>query len=267
MANGRTLRDLRSLIDAGLGMRADAISSYGHKNRNVEILAEIMDADMPPTSSAEMIKFFMRGAIPFPMLSEYGSYIIFFNPVVDAALITSWHVHEGSAQIARVRLVAGETLEGSQISARTARWTNTEAMADEIYELVSKTQSATSRPTQLYIRRVQELIGEKQHNHVTSVRRIAASAIGASEDHISCVKKMNGLGNSSRTLTIFSSKTNINYDIEDLEIVPAGGLEHNDLAILIYSSVEKPGIFFFAAADKSRNCELVSFNGLNSIGY
>lgn len=267
LGNGRPLKDLRDLIGVGLGLRTDAISE-GDKRQNVIVpLADKLGIDMPQESLAGMLRFFMRGAIPFPMLTSSGSYVVFVNPVADSVLLTSWTISGGKLTLESARLVTGETLEGSKTTALTARWTNTDAMADTVQGIAQSAQKMTSNPTPSAMKRVEDILSGKQENHVLPFRRISAAALGTSGKNVSCVKALLNLGTDVQSLSRVAEKTNVSKETTKYELLPVSGIELGEITILVYSFKELPGSFVFAAADQRKNCGLFSLNVLRTIEY
>lgn len=267
LENGRSLRDLRDLIDVGLGLRADTLTEDA-KGQNVVLpLADKLGIDMPRESLAGMLRFFMRGAVPFPMMTESASYVVFMNPVADSVLLTSWVTSEGKVLLESARLVTSETLEGSEHSALTARWTNTDAKADTLWEVVQKAQELTAHPKPSDLKRVEDIFRESQAKHVLPIRRITAAALGTSEKNIACVGKLLSLGTNIKSLSLAADKTNISRETADTALLPAGGIQLDDITLLVYSSKEQPGNFVFAGADQSKDCALFSLNGVKTINF
>lgn len=267
LENGRTVEDLRNLIGAGFGLRSDALSDSAKPQRIMPVLAEKLGLGMSEESVIGMVRFFMRGAIPFPMTTSNGSYVVFMNPVADTVLLTSWDTSNGMISLNRARFVTGETLEGGPHSALTARWTNTENMADTLLKITQDAQRLTSNPTSTETRRIEELLQSSQEKNILTVRRITAAGLGTSGKQIACIKKVSGVDRDTRSLSQAAGKTNISPQTVAEELLPTGGINLGELAVLTFASKEYPGNIVLAVVDQTKDCELLSVNGLKTIAY
>ncbi len=268
LPNGHTVGELGSAIKAGFGLRDTFVQSgVPNQNPNKEKLEQFLSLPIPPKSAEGLIQFFMRGAFPFPSLTTKGRFVVFYNPVTDTGLITSWGGTLASPTITGAAFVSGEYLTESKISNKAPRWQLEEKMADKTVELSREVQRNAANAAPDFVALMTGALEQPAKSDALKIvlSRIAMAGIGTSDDALPCGKEITRVAASTSSLRDAATSTNIPKDSDNRLVFPVSGDIRGFFSLRVYALQNAPSDFIWVVADKSQKCEIFGADGVNTL--
>lgn len=222
--------------------------------------AIVANANIPgdPGTARRLVRFFFNGASwRISAGSPERSYVVFYNPVVDAALLTEWSVHETSGTLVASHLVPGEVLQGSTAKDALARWRlHPDAGVPKALTGLGG-QFDESVKTKAFQWSLPELDAGRLTGQldIAKWRLIAAAASTFNKD---CDAAWKTYGGSFSKILKAATRTNIGFSPEAGDVlIPDGAYDIGDMFVRLETIREKdPGMFIEVVMDKSKGCSV-----------
>jgi hypothetical protein len=267
LANGRPVDDLSTLLAQEALVREDAVFGLTDYRAYEGITAAVGEFMKKPETARQFLSFYLAAAVGYPLMAPGGSdYIVFYNPVADVALLTSWTKDPGDVAVTDARLVPGERVFADELRAAEPRWFLQDDKPTALKAQVSRYLKEVATGSSAAIASVEQLFREKVN--VDDVRvaefRILMNAIGTNLEGMPCGKELREKGTNLRGLVAGSQATNIRLQ-DSIELFPAGGYKQQTNNNMFFVAPRTPSTLFVAIADTNNGCRIIYTDGIPTI--
>lgn len=220
----------------------------------------VADANIPgdPKTARRLVRFFFNGASwRISPGSAEKAHVVFYNPVMDVALLTEWSVHETSGTLVTSHFVPGEVLQGSPAKDALARWRlHPDAGVPKALSGLGA-QFDESVKTKGFQWSLPELDAGRLTGQldIAKWRLVAAAASTLNKDCDATWKAYEG---SFSKILKAATRTNIAFSPGEGDVlIPDGAYDLGDMFVRLETVREKdPGMFIEIVMDKSKGCAI-----------
>jgi hypothetical protein len=260
-ANQAQMTEFTELLKQGEGLRRDFAENTNPTDAHG--IEGLVTPDKFRQKTLPLLKVFFRGASVAPVYAKNGYYIIFYNPVADVSLITSWKRDNSAVSLLQARIIVGETLYASVPAKEQPSWIEDDQFAARMRANMTTISKMAAQPDSELFKRLERWLSTPADTveAAKAFHRIAVATKGLFSSVVPCADSMSGLKTLPQ-LERAAARTNMQGDIGERSIVRTGGMTTGGLSIQFFTLADYTDVVFIAVADEHKKCELLSVTAI-----
>ncbi len=260
-ANQAEITVFTDLLKQGVGLRRDFADNENPADAHG--IEGLVTPDKFRHKTLPLLRVFFRGASVAPVYAKDGYYIIFYNPVADVSLITSWERENVAIRLLQARMILGETLYSNVPSKQQPSWMQGDEFAARMRANMTIVSKMASDPDSTLLSLLQNRLSTPVDMIETAkaFHRIAVATTGLFSPAVPCADSMSEFKTLPQ-LQRAAAQTNMQGDIGERPIVRTGGMTVSGLSIQFFTLADYTDVVFAAVADEDKKCELLSVTAI-----